>query len=273
MLKTALTSIALCLFSVSTPIANSNTSSLMPKIEVDAAVLASNGTTMGFAEKQLLFDDYVQEVYEEAKLKKAGLSLEVFRKAIIGYQNFKQHNMLAPAKSIITVIDFTKSSSNKRLWIIDLKSKKVLFNTLVAHGRNSGEERAVRFSNEFNSYQSSMGFYITDQTYFGKHGLSLRLNGMDKNYNTNAKERAIVMHGADYVSEAFIKQYGRLGRSLGCPALPTAITKEVVELIKDNTCLYIHAADAKYASSYLDPTIAVEMYALEMPLLDLHASN
>ncbi|WP_255474172.1 murein L,D-transpeptidase catalytic domain family protein [Pontibacter qinzhouensis] len=245
----------------------------MPAIELDAAAASNNTAAMSFAEKQIIFDDYVLQVYDEAKLNKTGLSLEVFKKAIIGYQNFKQHNMLAPAKSIITVIDFTKNSSDKRLWIIDLKSKKVLFNTLVAHGRNSGEQKAMQFSNEFNSFKSSMGFYITDQTYFGKHGLSLRLSGMDENFNTNAKERAIVVHGADYVSESFIKQYGRLGRSLGCPALPTAVTKEVVELIKDNTCLYIHAADAKYTSTYLDPTIAVEMYALEMPLLDLQASN
>ncbi|WP_241739033.1 murein L,D-transpeptidase catalytic domain family protein [Pontibacter beigongshangensis] len=244
----------------------------MPTLEVNAP-LASASAAISFTEKQMLFDDYVLGVYEDAKLKKAGLSLEVFKKAIIGYQNFKQHNMLAPAKSIITVIDFTKTSRDKRLWIIDLKSKKVLFNTLVAHGRNSGEDKAVEFSNEFNSYKSSMGFYITNKTYFGKHGLSLRLTGMDENYNSNAMERAIVMHGADYVSDSFIKQYGRLGRSLGCPALPTAVTKEVVELIKDNTCLYIHTADKTYASNYLDPTVAVEMYALEMPVLEMHASN
>src|SRR5690606_932140 len=108
----------------------------------------------------------------------------------------------------------------------DLKSKKVLFNTLVAHGRNTGQATADKFSNLPNSNMSSLGFYLTDETYFGKHGLSLKLDGMDNGHNDKARERAIVMHGADYVSDSFVKQHGRLGRSLGCPALPQEISKE-----------------------------------------------
>ncbi|WP_114781332.1 murein L,D-transpeptidase catalytic domain family protein [Botryobacter ruber] len=267
MIKTVITSFALCLISLSTPVASNSATVVSKAITGSSKTETNTDAAVTFAEKQMMFDSYVQDIYAAAKLQKAGLAYDVFQKALIGYQNFKQRNLLSPSKSVLTVIDFTKSSSKKRMWIIDLKSKKVLFNNLVAHGRNTGEARAVKFSNAPNSYMSSMGFYVTDQTYFGKHGLSLRLNGMDKNFNSNAMSRAIVVHGADYVSEAFVKQYGRLGRSLGCPSVPKALSKEIIELIKDNTCLYIHTADKSYKSDYLNTALAVEDYFMEAPML------
>ncbi|WP_242928266.1 murein L,D-transpeptidase catalytic domain family protein [Pontibacter vulgaris] len=267
MLRVALTSFTLCLLSFTTPGAHSAVglnSDIKDRI-VNKELTTSTYAT--FADKQFAFENHVEDLYQNSELSKSGLSYNVFRKAYIGFQNFKQKNLVSSKKSILTVIDFTKSSREKRMWIIDLKSKKVLYNTLVAHGRNTGESKAMYFSNQPNSYMSSMGFYITNKTYVGKHGLSLKLSGMDKKYNSNAMERAIVVHGADYVSESFVKQYGRLGRSLGCPAVPVAISKQVIELIKDNTCLYIHSADKNYTSSYLNPEKAIEGFALENAML------
>jgi hypothetical protein len=208
------------------------------------------------------FESYLLNLYTDAGLKKTNLDYTVFRKALIGY-----YNLLAkpshPVKSIISVIDFSKSSRQKRLWVIDLKNKKLLFNTLVAHGRGTGSEFAKVFSNEPNSFKSSLGFYLTSHTYYGKHGLSLKLNGLDKNFNSNANSRAVVLHGADYVSENFIKQYGRLGRSLGCPALPVEVTPTIIKHIKDNTCLYIYAPDKTYTSDFLKEATAIDSFATQ----------
>lgn len=213
--------------------------------------------------KKEAFENHILELYNDTNLNGKGLSYEVFRKGVVGFQNFKRLKMISPDKSILSVVDFNKPSSEKRLWIIDLKSKKVLFNTLVAHGRNTGEAKATRFSNTPNSYMSSLGFYLTDATYYGKHGLSLRLQGMDEGFNTNAMSRAIVIHGADYVSESFVKKYGRLGRSLGCPSVPSEISRDVIQTIKDKSVLYIHGNNTNYSSRYLDNSEAIETYAME----------
>ncbi|TPE42533.1 murein L,D-transpeptidase catalytic domain family protein [Pontibacter mangrovi] len=232
-----------------------------------AAKPAAAATVVDAAEvaalKEAAFDNHVQQLYTAAGLKAKGLSYDVFEKAVIGFQNFQRLHLASSDKSILSIVDFTKSSSKKRLWVIDLNAKKVLFNSLVAHGRNTGQDKAMQFSNSSGSYMSSLGFYLTDATYYGKHGLSLRLNGMDEGFNTNAMERAIVVHGADYVSDAFVKQYGRLGRSLGCPSVPKEISKDVIEAIKDKTVLYIHGNDRKYTSRYLNNTKAIEFYAAQ----------
>lgn len=268
MLRFVLTSVTLCLLSFVHTGAVSSSNTTLPALENKTTVTdPKTSTALTFEEKLQAFEVYSEDIYDAADLKGAGLSYEVFHKAFIGHQNLKSKGLASKKKSIITVIDFTKSSKHKRLWVIDLNAKKILKNTLVAHGKNSGEEKALKFSNVHNSYMSSMGFYVTDKTYYGKHGLSLKLSGVDKAFNSNAMTRAIVMHGADYVSEEFIKQYGRLGRSLGCPAIPQAVTKEIIGLVKDNTCLYIHTADKKYNSDYLNQAQAVESFALEMPLL------
>jgi hypothetical protein len=264
MLRLSLTALTLGLLSFTSPVSTTRGDApLNAAASVASAVAANGATSLSFAEKQAAFDDHLLSVYNEADLKKKGLSYDVYQKAVVGFQNFRNKGLVTPAKSILTVIDFTKSSREKRMWIIDLDAKKVLFNTLVAHGRNTGDDKAVKFSNQPNSYMSSLGFYLTDATYFGKHGLSLRLSGMDNGYNSNARERAIVMHGADYATDAFVKQYGRLGRSLGCPALPQEISKEVIMTVKDKTLLYIHGNDASYTSDFLNPTLAVEAFAQE----------
>ncbi|WP_255481065.1 murein L,D-transpeptidase catalytic domain family protein [Pontibacter sp. Tf4] len=218
-----------------------------------------------YEKKELAFASHLEQLYRDADLQNKGLSFPVFKKAYIGFVNLKQRALISPSKSILTVVDFTKSSREERLWVIDLHARKVLFNTLVAHGRNTGNDKATKFSNQPNSYMSSLGFYVTDKTYYGKHGLSLRLQGMDKGFNTNAMQRAIVVHGADYATADFIKQYGRLGRSLGCPALPREISKEVIDVIKDETVLFVHHNDKTYSSDFLDMEKAVETFAAGMP--------
>ncbi len=172
-------------------------------------------------------------------------SVEVFSIALKGFNNLKSVPG-AVKKHILTIVDFSLPSDKKRLWVIDLKSKKILFHDLVAHGKNSGEVYARKFSNEQSTYMSSLGFYITGGTYQGKHGLSLILDGKDKNFNDNARNRAIVMHGASYVSPDFIRNYGRLGRSFGCPAVSMDIYKKVIAAIRDGSCLFIYYPDHQF---------------------------
>lgn len=265
MLRAFITLATLSLISFTSPEANQT--NISEAVVTDAKhnlLVNNNNASMSFAEKQAAFDGHLQQVYEIAGLQKAGLDLEVFRKAYIGFQNLKEEGRVSAEKSVLTVVDFTKHSNRKRLWSIDLEAGKVLMNTLVAHGRNTGEAKALKFSNQPNSYMSSLGFYVTDKTYFGKHGLSLRLKGVDEGFNTNAMERAIVMHGADYATEAFVKQYGRLGRSLGCPAVPRELSKELIETVKDETVLYIHGSDTSYKSAYLNEVAAIENFALNL---------
>ncbi len=187
-------------------------------------------------------EETVFNVYHDLDI--SNLNYSTFSRAYHGYLQLKNDELLE--KDILTIIDFTLSSNIKRLWIIDMKEHKVLYNELVAHGRNSGQKYAEKFSNIPNSNLSSLGFYITDATYHGKHGLSLLINGIEPGINDNARKRAIVIHGADYVSSDFIKKYGRLGRSLGCPALSRNVSKHIIKLITKKSCLYIHGNDPEY---------------------------
>lgn len=161
-----------------------------------------------------------------------------FLNAFKGFYELKAKGIIT--KDILTIADFSQSSNTKRLWVIDMAAHKVLYNTWVAHGRNTGNEFAESFSNAAQSFKSSLGFYATGDVYVGKHGMSLRLNGLEKGVNDNALARAVVMHGADYVSESFIKNNSRLGRSLGCPAIPNELVKPIIGTIKGKSCLYIY---------------------------------
>lgn len=167
-------------------------------------------------------------------------NINTFTKAVEGFYKFKEKGVVQ--KDFLTLIDFSLSSNVKRFWVIDMKNNTILFHSLVAHGRNTGNEFAQHFSNKSESHQSSLGFYTTAETYSGKHGYSLRLDGLEQGINSNARDRAIVIHGADYVSENFIQQHGRLGRSFGCPSLPNDISKKIIETIKDKSCLFVYYA-------------------------------
>lgn len=164
-----------------------------------------------------------------------------FQEAVIGYNKIKERK-----KDIITLIDFTKPSSEERFYVLDLKHKKLLHASVVSHGRNSGGLYATSFSNTKGSYKSSLGFFITANTYQGRNGYSLVLEGLEKNINDRAKERAIVIHGAAYSNPSVIASTGRLGRSQGCPALPQKVSRNIINTIKDGSLLYIYANNNKY---------------------------
>ncbi len=183
--------------------------------------------------------------YNEWKLANMGISRQLFDYAVKGFEYLAARKSLHNT-DIITIADLSKASTEKRLFVINIKTGEVLFQTLVAHGKNSGQQYATDFSNEESSFESSLGFYITTNTYSGKHGYSLRLNGCEKGFNDNAGKRAIVIHGADYVSETFIQQNGYLGRSHGCPALPAGLSKKIIEVIKNGSCLFVYSPSKKY---------------------------
>lgn len=165
-------------------------------------------------------------------------SLESFTKAFEGYEQLKK---LGKVKNeVLTIIDFSLSSTKERMWVIDMTTQRVIFQSLVSHGMNSGTEFAKSFSNENNSHKSSLGFYLTGETYNGKHGLSMKLDGQEYGVNHNARERAVVVHGAEYVNKNLIKSQGYIGRSQGCPAVPTYLTKKLIDLTKNKSVLYIH---------------------------------
>lgn len=189
------------------------------------------------------------DIYAVVKLAETGLDRNIFELAIKGLKkldsNGKLHN-----PDIVTIADYSQSSNKKRLYVIDLKNKRLLFNTLVAHGRKTGEEFARYFSNDEGSFKSSLGFYITSNPIIGSHtGFSLMINGVEKGFNDHALKRAIIIHGAGYATENFIKKNGRLGRSLGCPVLPPDQNKPIIETIKGGTCLFIYNPDNNYIFS------------------------
>jgi hypothetical protein len=192
----------------------------------------------------------VHKLYDEIDFgKTTPVNAEVFARAYFGFLNLKDQGAISEEKSLLTICDFSLSSNVPRMWVIDVKKKKVLFHTLVAHGQGTGEEYAREFSNIEGSHQSSVGFFVTKDTYYGDNGYSLRLEGMDVGYNHNAMSRAIVMHGADYVSESFIQANQRLGRSWGCPAVSRKLAKPIIDAIKEGSCLFIYYPDKKYLAS------------------------
>lgn len=165
-------------------------------------------------------------------------TLESFKEALRGFYLLKEKGLVQ--KDVLTLVDFSLSSNTKRLWVIDMATNTILYNSLVAHGRNTGEEFANSFSNSNSSFKSSLGFYVTGEIYNGKHGMSLRLDGLERGVNNNARERGVVMHSANYVSNSFIKSNSRLGRSQGCPAIPEELLSGIVTTIKNKSCLFIY---------------------------------
>ncbi len=216
--------------------------------------------------RQDLFYNYVDSVYRTADLADAGLDNQVFDKAVTGYYNLKIAGKLPQNSSVITVVDFTKASHTKRMWIVDLMKKKLLLNTWVAHGSGSGDDLPSQFSNNNDSHQSSLGFYVTDDIYYGKHGRSLHINGMDAGFNDHARARDIVVHAADYVCEKTINQLGRIGRSFGCPAVSPDVSDRVISMIKGKTLLFIYGNDKNYNSKYLNTEAAANFVLPAAPI-------
>jgi hypothetical protein len=179
-----------------------------------------------------------------AQIGNESMSFDAFKLAFKGWTELK--DSISLVEKIMSVVDFSQPSTNKRFYLIDMNTKEVIYQDYVAHGRNTGTLMAKKFSNIPNSNQSSLGFYQTAETYHGKHGLSLRLDGLEKGINDKARQRAIVIHSAWYSEESFIKKYGRLGRSFGCPALPTGNYTKIIELIKGGTLLFIYFPESGY---------------------------
>lgn len=198
-------------------------------------------------DKMEVFSDNLCNLYEEVGLAAYNLDYEAFEFGMIGYLNLKDDGKITNS-SLLTIIDYTKSANEKRFYTINLDSKKVLYHTYVAHGENTGGEYARYFSNRMSSHQTSIGFYITGETYRGKRGFSLKLDGAESGINHNMRRRGLVVHGANYVSENYIQRNGRLGRSWGCPSLPSKLNAEVINTIKGGTLIFGYSKDKKYYS-------------------------
>ncbi|RYY20430.1 MAG: murein L,D-transpeptidase catalytic domain family protein [Sphingobacteriaceae bacterium] len=248
--KSVLLSVAL-----SVTLIGSESKSLLPGFQQSELFMPAKSST-NLSPSANLYAAYLTNIYETADLYASGLNLNVFANAVTGYLNLKKYKNINQDKSILTIVDFSQPSSSKRMWIIDLQNATLLFNTWVAHGQGSGDDMASQFSNIDSSHQSSLGFYITGEIYNGKHGRSLRLDGMDNGFNSNARSRDIVVHAAGYVGQQIVASTGRIGRSFGCPAVSPELAPEIINLIKDKTVMFISGNDNRYASKYLDQDFA-----------------
>jgi hypothetical protein len=192
------------------------------------------------------------------RLSEPALPLAAFRSSIEVYSRLAKEGQIINDR-VITIIDFTKPSYLERLFVIDLVGEKVLYKSLVAHGKNSGENYATSFSNNPDSHQSSLGYYLTGKPYIGRHGYSLLLDGLEKGINDNARKRAVVIHGAEYVSQSYIESNGRLGRSFGCPALPEETVSEIIDTIQEKSLLFIYSSDRNYGknSSFFNSSLSI----------------
>lgn len=191
------------------------------------------------------FENNIREIYES--LNELSLNREAFYLAMIGYRSLTSKGLVSK-DSLLTIIDYSRPSSDNRFYVIDINRRIVVYKTLVAHGRNSGELYANRFSNTVQSHQSALGFYITGSNYDGGQGYSMLLSGVDTGYNDHARARSIVVHGASYATRKYIDRYGRLGRSFGCPALPPDKNASIINLIKDGSVLFSYYPDQEYVS-------------------------
>lgn len=186
------------------------------------------------------YNRYLVELYSKCELD-GKLDFNIFSQAIAGYSSINAKN-----SKVLSIVDFSKPSGDKRLFIIDIEAAKLLYNTFVAHGKNSGFTTPTKFSNKIGSLKSSLGFYLTGQTYTGRHGYSLLLEGLENGINDNARKRGVVIHGANYVNKKCAEQNNRIGRSWGCPSVSPELSREIIDVIKDGSVLYIYADDENY---------------------------
>jgi len=197
------------------------------------------------SKNKFIIRDEIAYLYHSLELREKGLSFRAFEYACKGYYRLLQKKMI-DEQAYLVICDFSQSSGNKRMYLVDMANCRMVVNTYVAHGRNSGGEYARRFSNRPKSLQSSLGFYITKNTYYGEHGLSLRMAGLEKGYNDRALQRRIVMHGADYIGEKWLQNSKAMGRSYGCPALPKKESEPIINMIKNGSCVFIYHPSSGY---------------------------
>jgi hypothetical protein len=184
-------------------------------------------------------------IYADMALEDSGLSRQAFEYAWIGYYKLQKKGLLHKT-GVLSICDFSQSSSQERMYVIDVRHRKLLYRTFVAHGINSGEEFASSFSNSDESCKSSLGFYVTSHTYYGSNGLSLKIEGVDKGFNDHASRRNIVIHGAPYVSLRILHKYGVMGTTFGCPAIPEEMSAQIIPVVKNGSCFFIYYPSKKY---------------------------
>ncbi len=231
----------------------------MPVTETVAAGTATVGNNARMvtsaASKSLELRRVINEsalLFSHMELEKEGLSEKAFEYAWRGYHNLVKQGSIRNT-GVLSICDFSQSSCSKRMYVLDLRHHKLLYRTYVAHGQNSGSEYADSFSNEPESFKSSLGFYVTQKTYYGRNGLSLHLNGVDKGYNDMALKRNIVLHGSTYVGDQYLQNFGALGTSLGCPAIPAAISGSIIRKVRNGSCFFIYHP----TSEYLDHSMVI----------------
>ena len=202
-------------------------------------------TILNISSKTVTIDPEIEIIYDSLKLEEAGLNKDAFMYAYKGYSHLQKEGVFAK-DGLITICDFSQSSKKKRLYLIDLNEYKLVLNTYVAHGRNSGGEFAKKFSNKPESLQSSLGFYITKKTYYGGHGLALTIAGLEKGFNDKAERRKIVVHGSEYIGDNYLRLSRYMGRSFGCPAIPKKYSVTLIQTIKNGSCLFIYHPSKNY---------------------------
>ena len=185
-------------------------------------------------------DEGIREEYKKLGLDN-NLDYDIFKTAVDGFKKVKKKK-----RNVLTIVDFSKSSSKKRFFVIDFDQNKVVYSSLVAHGKNSGGDYATEFSNSIDSNMSSLGFYLTGYTYEGSNGYSLKLYGLEHDINDNAEARSIVIHGAEYATSDFLNSNGHLGRSLGCPALPLEDSSKIIDELKGGSVVFIYGKNGEY---------------------------
>jgi hypothetical protein len=242
--------VLLCFLAVSPVITSGNrhtagiTENAPTSISASVVTTAKTVAVVTKSAAQLL-EEEATSLYTSMNLRKLGLSRKAFEYAWRGYKQLLQSGKIYKDQ-VLSICDFSQSSRRKRFYIIDVEEKKVLINTWVAHGRNSGGEYARSFSNKPESHKSSLGFYVTRNTYYGGHGLALKIEGLEKNINDLADERNIVIHGSNYVGASFLRQSRINGRSFGCPAVPAKDNAKVIQTIKGGSCLFIYHPSKTY---------------------------
>lgn len=223
-----------------------NYSSLLPlPVYSEDRTIKNTGKRLAFPSELKTVINQAIVLYTSMGLEQSGLDEKAFEYAWRGYHHLLKKGLIRK-KSVLSICDFSQPSSSKRLYVIDVRHKRLLYRTYVAHGQNSGSEYASSFSNEPESFKSSLGFYVTRRTYYGRNGLSLKMEGMDTGYNDLAGKRNIVLHGSPYVSLRYMHNNGALGTSLGCPALPASISPRIIRAVKNGSCFFIYHPTKKY---------------------------
>jgi hypothetical protein len=226
-------------------VAVANTPVITAAIESNSTAFADAAAKKAFEVKMVVKEATV--MYASMKLNRSGLNQKAFEYAWRGYHNLVKKGMLNKT-NVLSICDFTQSSRRKRLYVIDVKNKKILYQTYVAHGMNSGVEYATSFSNRPESFKSSLGFFTTTKAYKGRNGLSLKVNGLEKGYNDLASRRNIVLHGADYIGTDYLKNNGEMGRSLGCSVIPNDVSPKIIRTIKNGSLMFVYYPSKKYLS-------------------------